>query len=179
MALPPGCLPVLPPAVMCGLRASISPHCAARCRYPQDTFPAAPAARAGQVARADSDAANAASRRAGVPPTPPASGARAREDPPWAGRRHHWHLAAQMAPTVTDCMLKGWFLQFCVEGADLPCCPRRRMLWLVDVRAGFRTGRDSLGVLMASAAIRREAMRLRHFRDTGRTHPPPRERGQM
>lgn len=81
-----------------------------------------------------------------------------------AGRRHHWRLADMMADTVTDLMLKGWFMRFFMEGERLPICPRRRMLWLVEVRAGFSGSRDSLGTLLASAAIRREARRLKRMK---------------
>lgn len=85
-----------------------------------------------------------------------------------AGRRHHWRLADMMADTVTDLMLKGWFMRFFMEGERLPICPRRRMLWLVEVRAGFSGSRDSLGTLMASAAIRREALRLKRLKSVRR-----------
>ena len=81
-----------------------------------------------------------------------------------AGRRHHWRLADMMVDSITDLMLKGWFLRFFMEGERLPMCPRRRILWLVEVRAGFSQSHDSLGTLMASAAIRREALRLRRMK---------------
>ncbi len=64
-----------------------------------------------------------------------------------------------------------------MEGQRLPANPKRRILWLVEVRSGFRDRRDSLAVLMVSAAIYREAMRIRRLkrlahrlRKTGRQH---------
>lgn len=80
------------------------------------------------------------------------------------GRRHHWRLAATFAPGVTDTMLRSWFQTFFMEGERLPMCPKRRMLWLVEVRAGFRAQRNSLSVLLVSAALLREAGRLRHIK---------------
>jgi hypothetical protein len=77
------------------------------------------------------------------------------------GRQHHWRLARAFAPSVTDSMLKGWFKDVFMEGERLPKCPRRRMLWLVEVRAAFRARHDSLATLMVSAAVVREAERLR------------------
>lgn len=93
-----------------------------------------------------------------------------------SGRRHHWRLAASLAPDITDTMVRGWFLQFFMEGERLPMSPRRRMLWLVEVRAGFQMAGDSLGVLMVSAALWREATRIRRTKRLRRhlrhfTHP--------
>ncbi len=80
------------------------------------------------------------------------------------GRQHHWRLAKQLAPGITPDLLRGWFQEFFMEGQRLPASPTRRMLWLVEVRAGFQIRRDSLSVLLVSAAIWREATRIRRYK---------------
>lgn len=78
-----------------------------------------------------------------------------------AGLCHHWSVAKAAAPHISRHDLKGWFGPYLGTAGRLPSCPRRRLLWLVAVRAAFHASRNPWAALRVSAAIWREAHRLR------------------
>jgi len=78
-----------------------------------------------------------------------------------AGLCHHWATAKAVAPHISRRDLQGWFSPYLGTQGRLPSCPRRRLLWLVAIRAAFHAGHNPTAVLRVSAAIWREACRLR------------------
>ncbi len=71
------------------------------------------------------------------------------------GLKQRWFYAKKLSFFITDIDLKGWF---CApfETNQLPSCPIRRIMWLVETRHALKTSQNFEGVLRVNAAIWRE-----------------------
>jgi len=77
-----------------------------------------------------------------------------------AGVRRHWRLAKRLSPSIKASDLRGWFISAFDDG-HVPASPLKRILWLVEVRAGHRRSANPLASLRVDAAIWREVQRLK------------------
>jgi hypothetical protein len=78
-----------------------------------------------------------------------------------AGVRRHWQLAKWLSPSLTADDLAGWFIAAFDEGGRVPDCAVKRILWLIEVRAGFISRHNRLAHLRVNAAIWREVQRIK------------------
>ena len=77
-----------------------------------------------------------------------------------AGVRHRWTIAKRLSPTIKDHHLRGWF-QAAFDDTGLPEAPLKRILWLIEARAGMAPRRDSHLEIYLNAAIWREILRIK------------------